>query len=182
MKRFVGPAVLALALLLATAALLLNLLVLRGLLQARQAGLEALAETRAALAGVTSQTIEISIPLSYTFPIQADVPVEQDFIVPIQTTIPISTVARVPIEIPLFGQYQLPVPVRAEVPVSLQVMIPVSQTVTIETTVAIDTEVPVQLTADRLGLEGVLAQIDVALARLEQGLRGTAPPAKGSQP
>jgi hypothetical protein len=171
MERFIRSALVALTLLLVVTSLVTSGFVLYSLLQVRQGGLESIAAVRAALAELSGRKIEISIPFRHTFPISAQVPVQQEFVVPIQTTIPISTVARVPVEIPLLGTYQLPVPVEAEIPVDLQVVIPVSQTVAVETSVTLDTEVPVSVETGQLGLDDLLAMLDTALAQVEERLR-----------
>jgi hypothetical protein len=165
MKRFLGSTAVLLALLLAVVSLVLSGLTAYGSLRARQAGLQALAEARAAFSALTDSTISASVSLSHTFPIQARVPLEQDFVVPIQTTIPISTVAQVPVEIPLLGTYRLSVPVQAE-----------------ETDVSLETEVPVQLSARSLGLDGLFSRLDAALARAERGMRWPLAPAAAGEP
>jgi len=170
-KRFIGPIASILALILAAAALVVGGFALYGLLQARRVGLAAVTEARTSLAGLSDYTIDTTIPFHHSIPIDAEVPLRQDFVVPIQTTIPISTVARVPISIPLLGTYDLSVPVEAEVPVDLQVVIPVSQTVPVRTVVLLDTEVPVQVEIGRLGLDDLLEQLDGVLAQVEQGLQ-----------
>jgi len=170
MKRFAQPVAITLALLLATAALVLTALMFHGLLQVQQQGLAAIQETRAALAELSDQTITASVPISHTFPIQADVPLQQEFQVPIQTTIPISTLARVPIEVPLFGTRQLSVPVEAQIPVDLDVVIPIDQTIRVTTAVTLNTEVPIEFQVSELGLGEILEKLDEALLRLERGL------------
>ena len=182
MKRLLGSTAVLLALLLAVVSLVLSGLTAYGSLRARQAGLQSLAEARAAFSALTDSTISASVSLSHTFPIQARVPLEQDFVVPIQTTIPISTVAQVPVEIPLLGTYRHSVPVEAEVPVDLQVVIPISRTVEVETDVSLETEVPVQLSASSLGLDGLFSRLDAALARAQRGMRWPLAPAAGGEP
>lgn len=171
MKRFLVPAGLVLALLLSVAALVVGGLALYGVRQLQQGALTAVAEARSTLAGITDQTIETTIPIRQTFPIDAEVPLNQEFVVPIQTTLPISVVVDVPVQLPLLGTYEVTVPVDTEVPIDLQVVIPISQTVPVNTEVTLDTEVPIRLSLDQLGMDDVLEDIDQGLQDVEQQLR-----------
>jgi hypothetical protein len=171
MRQFVGTALLVLALLLAVVALAASGLAFYGIQQMREATLTAVVEARVTLTDLRDITIETSIPFTQTFPIRAQVPFRQEFVVPIHATIPLSTVVRVPLQIPLIGTYQLVVPVQAQIPVDMQVVIPVSQTVEIATEIAVDTTLPVRLEASQMGLDGLLDQMDAALAGMEEGLR-----------
>ncbi|HIE38955.1 MAG TPA: hypothetical protein EYH30_06320 [Anaerolineales bacterium] len=178
MKRAIGSLALILALLLAVTSLVVSGFTLYGLLRARRAGLTAVTEAREALSSLSDQVIETSIPFHHALPIQAHVPLEQEFIIPIQTTVPFSAVVQVPIQIPVLGTYEMSVPINAEIPLDMQVVVPVSQTVSVETVVAVDTEVPVRLEVGQLGLEELLEQIDAALAEMERGLRWPMTPGK----
>jgi len=175
-RRFLATFAITLAFVLAVLSLSLNAFLLYSLLQARQAGLEAVAEARAALATLNDRTIEAQVPIHHAVPVQATLPVRQDFAIPVQTTLPISTVVTVPLDLPLVGRYEIAVPVQAEIPLDLEVVVPVSQTVSLETTVQLDTEVPVRIEVQRLGLEDLLGQLDAALAQVEQALRGPLSP------
>ena len=120
MKSYILSIALAVAVLLAIAALAVSLLTLYGLLQARQAALTSVVETRAALGELEDLTIETSLPLRHEFPVHTQVPFQQEFVLPVQATIPISTVVRVPVEIPVLGTYYVSVPVETQVDVDLQ--------------------------------------------------------------
>lgn len=171
MKRYVGPVSITLALLFSLVALVLSSITLVGALRFRQALSTAVGQARDGLDGLDSYSLQTSIPLSQTFPIQADVPLQQDFVVPIRTEIPLSTVVQVPLQIPVLGTYEVSVPVEARIPVNIQVVIPVSETLRVETVVTVDTQFPLRLDAAQLGLGNLLAQLDAALAEIEQGLR-----------
>jgi|GEM_PF-918887 hypothetical protein len=176
MKRILATVAVVLALVFSTISLLVNGVLLYGLLQARQAGLEAVAAARTALSGLNDRVIEASVPLHHALPIEAIVPVQQDLIVPIHTTLPFSTTVSVPVDLPIVGEYRLSVPVQAEVPVDLEVVVPLSQTVRVETVVQVDTEVPVQVEMRQLGIDDLIAQIDEALAAMERKLQNPLSP------
>ena len=176
MKRFLTTVAVVLAIIFSTVSLLVNGVLLYGLLQARQAGLEAVATARIALSDLNDRVIETSVPLHHALPIEATVPVRQDLIVPIHTTLPLSTTVSVPVDIPLLGEYRLPIPVEAEVPVDLEIVVPLSQTVRVETVVQVDTDVPVRVEVSQLGIDDLIGQIDEVLARIERGLRNPLSP------
>ncbi len=171
MKRIVGPVALGLALLLAVVSLITSGLALCGLLRARQVGLTAVQDVRAALSALSNETIETSIPFSGTLPIRARVPLEQQFTIPIHTTVPFSTVVQVPIQVPVLGRYEFSVPVNTEVPLDLVVTVPVSQTVEVNTAVTVNAEVPVRLEVARLGLDDLLRRLETTLAEVERKLQ-----------
>ena len=179
MKRFLGTIAVVLALVLAVLALIVSSVTLYGLLQARQSGLEAIADARAALSDLNNQAIDTTIPFHSTFPIQTDVPLQQEFVVPIHTTIPISTVVQVPVTLPILGTYDLSVPVVTDVPIDLDIVVPLSQTVRVETAVEVNTTVPLHLELGQLGLDDLLEQIDAALGEIEEGLSGSPTPQGG---
>ena len=160
----------ALAVVALVASIAVSILSLYGLIRARATALEAIGSARAALSGLSEYRIEAMVPINSTFPVSVEVPLRQDFVVPIRTTIPIATTAHVPIEIPLFGTYEINVPVEAEVPVDLQVVVPISQTMPINTVIALNIEIPVQLDIGQLGLDSMLGQFDMILGRLEAEL------------
>ncbi len=170
MKRYIGPAAIVLAVVLAIVSLVVSGMTLYTLLRVRSSALNAVAEARQALTTLDEQTIETTIPLQQTFPIHAAVPLQEEFLVPIHTTIPISTVVQVPVQIPLFGTYEINVPVETDVPINLEVVIPISRTVPIDTQVVVDTVIPVRLELARLGLDDLLQQVDEMLEGVAQGL------------
>jgi hypothetical protein len=170
MKDVVKTVLIVAAVVLAVVSLSLNIIVLVGMRNFQIAGLQAIATARTGLVGVSDFVIDTTVPIQQTFPIYAEVPLEQEFSVPIQTEIPISTVVEVPIQIPVLGTRVIEVPVDTSVPIDLQVVIPVSQTVSVDTSVTLDTEVPVNLELEDLGLNEILDQVDAALQLLEDGL------------
>ena len=170
MKDVIKTVLIVAAVVLALVSLGLNVFVLIGVRNFQNAGLEAIQTARTGLTDVSDLAIDTTVPIQQTFPIHAEVPLEQEFSVPIQTQIPISTVVEVPIQLPLLGARVIEVPVDTSVPIDLQVVIPVSQTVAVDTSVTLDTEVPVNLELADLGLGDLIDQIDQALTELEDGL------------
>lgn len=172
MRRAVGILFNLLALAVALAALAIGGLAYWKATQIRLGLLESVVQTRSVLASLENRTVEIPIQIQKTFPVQAAIPVREEFVVPIRTVLPISTEVEVPVQFPLLGERRIGIPIEASVPISVEVIIPVSRTLAVETSLSVDLEVPVRVDTTRLGLEDLLRDLDARLAEVERRLRG----------
>lgn len=172
MRRVVGPLVAALSLLLSLAALTIGGIAYYKAILLQRGMLEAVAQTRAALASLPGQTVTVPIHIQETFPISAQVPIREEFAVPIHTVLPISTDVEVPLNIPVLGERRISIPIQADVPIHVEVVIPISKTVELETSLAVNIEVPVRIDLGALGIEGLVETVDARLAEVERQLRG----------
>lgn len=170
MRRF-GVLLNVLSLVLALAALAVGGLAYWKATQIRLGLLEAVVQARGALSSLQGQTVEVPIRIQKTFPVQAAIPVREEFVVPVRTVLPVSTEVEVPVQFPLLGERRLAVPIEASVPISVEVIIPISRTLAVETALTVDLEVPVQVDVGRLGIEGLLRDLDARLAEVEGHLR-----------
>jgi len=171
MRRVVGPLLTILSLFISLAALAVGGLAYYQASLLRRGILEAVTQTRAALATLPGQMVEVPIRIQETFPISAQIPIREEFEVPIHTTLPISTEVEIPLNIPLLGERQVSVPIRADVPIHVEVVIPISRTVSVETSLAVNLQVPVRVDLEELGIEGLLEGLDARLAEVERQLR-----------
>ncbi|MFN3762656.1 MAG: hypothetical protein ACK4WK_05565 [Anaerolineae bacterium] len=171
MRRTIGPLMVALSLLLSLAALAVGGIAYYKATLLRRGMLEVVVQTRAALASLPGQTVEVPIHIQETFPISAQIPIREEFAVPIHTVLPISTDVEVPLNIPVLGERRISIPIQADVPIHVEVVIPVSKTVGLETSLAVDLRVPVRIDLDTLGVEGLVEGIDARLAEVERQLR-----------
>ncbi|MGB9777041.1 MAG: hypothetical protein ACPLYD_11765 [Anaerolineae bacterium] len=172
MRRVAGPLLVALSLLISLVALAIGGIAYSRVTLLQRGLLEAVAQTRAALASLPGQTVEVPIHIQQTFPVSAQIPLREEFTVPIHTVLPISTDVEVPLNIPLLGERRISIPIRADVPIHVEVVIPVSKTVNLETALAVNLEVPVQIDLRALGIEGLVEGVDARLAEVERQLRG----------
>ncbi|MGQ9709752.1 MAG: hypothetical protein ACUVXE_04670 [Anaerolineae bacterium] len=172
MRRVVGPLLVALSLLISLAALAMGGLAYYKATLLQRGMLEAIAQTRAALASLPQQTIEAPLRIQETFPISAQIPIREEFAVPIHTVLPISTDVEVPLNIPVLGERRISIPIQADVPVHVEVVIPISKTVDLETSLAVNMQVPVRIDLGSVGIEGLVGGIDARLAEVERQLRG----------
>ncbi len=140
MRRIAGPLLVALSLLISLVALAIGGIAYYRATLLQRGMLEAVAQTRAALASLPGQTVEVPIHIQQTFPVSAQIPLREEFAVPIHTVLPISTDVEVPLNIPLLGERRISIPIRADVPIHVEVVIPVSKTVSLETSLAVNLE------------------------------------------
>ncbi|MCX7854944.1 MAG: hypothetical protein N2556_03035 [Anaerolineae bacterium] len=172
MRRVAGPLLIALSLLISLAALAVGGIAYYRATLLQRGMLEAIVQTRAALASLPGQTVEVPIHIQETFPVSAQIPIREEFAVPIHTVLPISTNVEVPLNIPVLGERRITIPIQADVPIHVEVVIPISKTVDLETSLAVNLRVPVQIDLDALGIEGLVEGIDARLAEVERQLRG----------
>ena len=150
--------------------LTLNVVVILGLLQARQIALDTVTDARAILTGVGDETFSYTFELDQEIPVAASVPFHEDITVPVHTTLPISTVVVIPINAGLLGTFDIDVPIYTVIPVDLEFTVPVSKTVVIATTVPLNVDVPIEIPISETPLVGYLEELDAALARIEAWL------------
>jgi len=146
--------------------LTLNVVVILGLLQARQIALDTVTDARAIITGVGDETFSYTFEVDQEIPIAASIPFHEDITVPVNTTIPINTTVVVPIDLGITS-YDLDVPIRTVIPVDLEFTVPVSKTVVIATTVPLDMDVPIEIPISETPLVGYLEELDAALAQIE---------------
>ncbi|MBC7226111.1 MAG: hypothetical protein H5T61_02615 [Thermoflexales bacterium] len=171
MRRVAGPLLVSLSLLISLAALAVGGIAYYRATVLQRGILEAVTQTRAALASLPGRTVEVPIHIQETLPISAQIPVQEEFAVPIHTVLPVSTNVEVPLNIPVLGERRISIPIQADVPIHIEVVIPISKTVSLETSVAVNLQVPVRIDLDTLGIEGLLEEVDARLAEIERQLR-----------
>ncbi len=150
--------------------LALNGAVILALLQARQIGLDALAEARSTSTELGDMTFSYTLAVDQEIPIATSIPFDEQVIVPIHTTIPIDTIVTVPINAGILGTFDIDVPIHTIVPINLEVSVPISETVDIATTVPLVVEVPIEIPLAETGLTSYLDDLDAALERIEARL------------
>ncbi len=176
MKKIYLIAIVILALLTGLS-LALNGVVLFGLLKAREVALDAqqatlriLTDSRTMLDDLAGDTFTYTLTVDQDIPIATSIPFDQEIVVPINTVIPIDTTVTIPINMGPLGTRNIEVPVNTIVPIDLEVAIPVSQTVDINTTVPLRVDVPIEIPLADTPLVGYLDEMDANLARLQQSV------------
>jgi hypothetical protein len=161
--------------------LALNAVVIAGLLNARDAAVEAIDQGLQALSGLENETFETVIRVQETIPVSETVPFRRELVVPIDLTVPIhdqiaiQETFEVPISTP-FRDFTIDIPVSAtvpveiEVPVDVQVPIAISETIPISTEVSIDLTVPVVIEVADTALPEYLEQMRALLTEVKEAL------------
>ncbi|MDW8068343.1 MAG: hypothetical protein RML46_05480 [Anaerolineae bacterium] len=171
MRNAGGPLLVAMSLLIALMALAVGGIAYYQAILLRQRMREAVTQTRIALATLPDQTLTVPVRIQETFPISAQIPIQEKFEVPIHTVLPISTDVAVPLNIPLLGVRHISIPIRASIPVHIEIVVPVSRTLAVEASLPVDIEVPVRIDLGTIGMEKLVAELDARLAEMEQRLR-----------
>jgi len=150
--------------------LALNAVVIAGLLNVRDAALEAIDQGLQALDGLEEERFETTIRVQETIPVEETIPFRRELVVPIAVNVPIhdqiaiQETFEVPINTP-FRDFTIDIPVSAtvpveiEVPIDIQVPIAISETIPISTEVSIDLTVPVVIEVSDTALPQYLEQL-----------------------
>jgi hypothetical protein len=161
--------------------LALNVVVLAGLLGARQAMVEGLDQALEALEGFEDESFETTFQAQAAVPVEASVPFRREWTVPFGLTVPIQhdisfqETLVVPINTPLF-KLDIDVPVSATIPVSLtvpvegEVPIVISETIFVNTEVVVDVTVPVAVPMSDTPLPDYLDELRTSLETVRQQL------------
>lgn len=166
MSRFISP----LALVLAIVSIVLNVLLIVRLNQARLGVLLMLDEVSRSLDALPEASFRQTVHIKQTVPVAGELPLNQDFTVPINTSVPIRTTAHLNVTTPL-GPVDVPVAIDTSVPVNLQVPLTFNRTVPYSLTVPIDLEVPIEIHLRDVGIEGGIKQARDKIQRLRDSLQ-----------
>jgi hypothetical protein len=155
------------------ALLVLNLLLLYTLNQARLTAIETLSEVETTLDGLAKEVIVYDIEVNQAVPLKADVPLNRTMEIPLKTAIPIDQVLTVPFQTPA-GEVVLDVPVKTDFPIDIVVPVNFDQTINVDTTVQLNTTLPVKIDIAQTPLAGYLRQAkrDIAKLRSRLALQG----------
>ncbi|MGH2521825.1 MAG: hypothetical protein ACRDH2_04900 [Anaerolineales bacterium] len=153
--------------------LVLNLLLIRTLLDVRRQVGEGVAQAAQEVGKLRQASIDYTLHLEESLPVSLTIPFSATFSVPISVTLPISTNVNIPLDTP-FGTLPLNVPIRTTIPVNLQPRVPINLAVPISTTVPVVLEVPIQVALSDTAFGTSLAGAQSYLQKLSADL--LAPP------
>lgn len=159
--------------------LLLNVLMLRQVLLARQIARQSVSDAVELIGTLRSQTISYNVVVDEELLIDTDMPVNETIPVVIDQTIPIDMVVTVPVDTVLFGTIDLDVPINADIPVYLEQPITIDQTFRITTTVPVFFEVPIEVKIENTPAADLLTDLQDRLRRLEASLSAPLIPIPG---
>lgn len=154
----------------AVTSLLLNVFVIKTLLDVKQQAAVAFSDAAASLGTIKNGTIDYTVKIDEKIPVALDVPVKFTVEVPIKRTIPIDTIVDVPIEIPLVGTRTIQVPISTTIPVDLTVQIPVDQRIPVNGSVPVRFDVPIKLNIGDTAFGEGLGQFQAVLQQQAESL------------
>lgn len=125
--------------------LLVNALLVRQTMLARQTAQQAVRDAIDVIDGLQSQAYTHTVVIDEALTVQADVPVNTTIPVIVEQDLPIDTTVNVPVQTALFGTINLDVPIETTIPISLEQDVAIDQTFTIDTAVPLYLEVPIEL-------------------------------------
>lgn len=121
---------------------------------------------------IQGSTIEFEVTIDDEFPVNVDIPINEQMNFPIEVTVPIRQEITTTAMMSLFeGGIEVPVdiavPVDVEVPIDVVVPLEIDQTVSLSTTVPVNIDVPVAIVVDETDLAAYIDQLRTALVAFE---------------
>ncbi len=130
--------------LVALVSLILNVVIIRALLDARLQVGQAAGQAAQAVGQARASAIDYQVEINENLPISMTLHYEDTILVPISTTLPIDTNISVPLETP-FGAIPLNFPVKTTIPVRIRPEVPLSVALPVSVTIPVNVVVPIHV-------------------------------------
>jgi hypothetical protein len=157
-----------LALLLSLASLVLNILMIYGLLNVREAAIGGLDTALDALLNLGDQGFQYEYQFEQTIPVSANIPISQTMIFPFKGNFPINTTVQVPIDAGVLGSFVIDVPINTSVYVETEVPIQIDQNFEVSTTIPVSMTIPIDIQADDPAIQEIVSGVRQWLTELRQ--------------
>lgn len=151
--------------LLAVTSLLMNVVMMRQLLLARQAARSAVSEVLTVLDNLQGTSLNYEVTVDQILQIETDLPVDETIPVVIDQNLPIDTTVQATVNAGPLGQIPLNVPIVANVPVYIEQDLHIDQPFAVSMAVPVNFTIPIDI---ELADTPFSATIDEVKARLEQ--------------
>ena len=161
--------------------LLLNTILIRQLVLARQVALQALQDSIAVIGNLETKVIDYNVDIHQNMPINADIPINETVPIRINDDFPLETTVTVSVPAGPLGNIPVKVPVSTTIPIDKTIEIGIDQTFTLSTTIPVDLQVPIQLSVQNTGLAATLEETRARLILLEAELNRPLIPFLGSE-
>jgi hypothetical protein len=158
------------ALALAAVSLLINLVLIAALLQARNSVQATLDQAVRELDAVSGAPIRFDLAISQTVDFAGSVPFRQDMVFPFKGEIPISTTLSVPLDLGPLGSRTIDVPVNTTAAVDVQVPVHIDQVIPVKTQVPVRMTVPIEISPNQPPLRDWLGKAREWLLKLRKQL------------
>ncbi len=150
--------------------LILNAVMLRQVILARDLARQAVVDASAVIENLQSQEFAYTVVIDEMLPVRTDVPLDMTIPVVINETIAIATTVTVPVDTVVFGVIPVRVPFSTAIPVNFEQEIVIDETLTIDTIVPVYIEVPIDLKVRDTPLLEMLNDLNLRLDAMERSL------------
>ncbi len=146
--------------------LLLNVVMVRQMLLARQAAQAAVDGAIALIDSLQGSTFSTSFHAAQSLHIVTDLPIDETIPVVIRQDMPIDTTVSVPIDAGALGTYNVDVPIKASIPINITQDVRINQPFHVDTQVPITFDLPINLSVADTPLADTLDQARTQLESL----------------
>jgi hypothetical protein len=146
--------------------LILNLLIIRQVVEARRLARLAIEDSISLLQDLEQQTYTYNVVIDDTFIVDDSVPFQEVIPVVIDEQMPFSTSVTASVNIGPFGRYPVTIPIGGNVPINLSFDVPVDETVPVYIEVPVHTEIPIEVSIAKTPLLGTLQDAESHLGEL----------------
>jgi hypothetical protein len=150
--------------------LAMNIMLLRGLLIARQVAIQSVHDSISVLEGFQHQVINYDIHIDQTLPVKTDIPIDMTVPIHIKDDFDINSSVTVSVPAGPLGTIPVHVPISTTIPIDKTLMVPIKQTLTIDTTIPVKFDVPITFSVQQTGLFAAIEETKARLLLLEQSL------------
>ena len=151
--------------LLTVISLLMNVIMMRQMLLARQAARSAVAQVLTVLDNMQATSLNYEVVVDQTLQIDTDLPIDETIPVVIDQNLPVDTTVHATVNAGVLGQIPLSVPIVADVPVNIEQDLHIDQPFAISMAVPVKFNIPIDI---KLSDTPLSATIDEMKAQLEQ--------------
>ena len=170
-----------LALILGLASLALNAYLIYTFMSVRQTAVEMLDSAVVGLEDIVEEGLYYEYQFEQSFPIYAEVPIQEELIFPFKGDFPINTTVKVPIDAGVLGTFMLDVPINTSVYVETEVPVRIDETFEVSTTIPVSMTIPIELDPDDPAIQGFVDRVRQWLLDLRRSLgTGALQPATGN--
>lgn len=161
--------------------LLINVVLLRQVILARQAAQIAVGQVLGVLEDLQGASLSYDVVVDQTLQIETALPIDETIPVVIDQDLPIDTTVRANVNAGILGQIPLTVPIVATVPVYIEQDIRIDQPFDITMAVPVNFTVPIEVSVANTPLAGTLDDVIVRLEELQNGLGKPLIPVPGAE-
>lgn len=152
------------------ASVVINVMLLRQILLARQIALTSVRESIEVLENLQTQVINYEVQIDETLPVKTDVPIDLTVPIRLQDDFEINTSVTASIPAGPLGSIPVRIPISTTVPIDKTFNIDIDQVLTIDTTIPVKFNVPLTFSVEQLGLFATIEETKARLQLLEQSL------------